>query len=109
MQIDHHGAAVSRLSFAACCRLWDVESGSCVNTLTHHTQPVYSVAFSPNGEYLASGSFDRDLHIWSVKDGSLLKTFHGQGGIFEVCWNKDGDKVAACFSNKTVCVIDLKM
>ena len=45
---------------------------------------VYSVAFSPNGEWLASGSDDHCLHIWNVKDGSLAKTYAGSGGIFEV-------------------------
>ena len=29
----------------------------------------------------------------SVKDGKLIKTFKGEGGIFEVCWNSRGDKV----------------
>lgn len=71
--------------------------------------PVYSVAFSPNGEYLASGSMDRYLHIWSVKEGKIVKTYTGKGGIFEVNWNKDGDKVAACFSNNIVCVMDFRM
>jgi len=45
----------------------------------------------------------------SAQDGSLVRTYRGNGGIFEVCWNKDGDKVAACFSNNTVCVIDVRM
>ncbi len=58
--------------------------------------------------YLASGSFDKMVDIWNVKEGKLVKTYKGLGGIFEVCWNKDGDKIAACFSNKTVSVIDLK-
>ncbi|WVZ17988.1 hypothetical protein V8G54_005310 [Vigna mungo] len=71
--------------------------------------PVYSVAFSPNGEYLASGSMDRFVHIWSVKEGKIVKTYTGKGGIFEVNWNKDGDKVAACFSNNIVCVLDFRM
>ena len=71
------------------------------------SDPVYSVAFSSNGQYLASGSFDRCLHIWSVKDGSLIKTYRGHGGIFEVCWNAEGTKVAACFSNNTVAVLDV--
>lgn len=62
----------------------------------------------PPGEYVASGSFDKCLHIWSVRDGSLVRTYKGRGGIFEVCWNKDGDKVAACFSNNTVVVLDFK-
>jgi len=45
----------------------------------------------------------------SPQDGSLVRTYKGNGGIFEVCWNKDGDKVAACFSNNTVCVVDMRV
>jgi transducin (beta)-like 1 len=54
-------------SFDASIKLWDVTVGQELLSLTKHVDPVYSVAFSPNGEYLASGSFDRCLHIWSVK------------------------------------------
>lgn len=70
---------------------------------------VYSVAFSPNGEYLASGSPDRTINIWSLKEGKIVKTYTGNGGIFEVCWNKEGDKIAACFANNTVCILDFRM
>lgn len=49
------------------------------------------------------------MHIWSVKEGKIVKTYTGKGGIFEVNWSKDGDKVAACFSNNIVCVLDFRM
>ena len=74
-----------------------------------YRDPVYSVAFSPSGEYLASGSLDKSMHIWSLKEGKIVKTYTGNGGIFEVCWNKEGDKIAACFANNTVCVLDFRM
>ncbi|KAK9831105.1 hypothetical protein WJX74_003493 [Apatococcus lobatus] len=93
-------------SFDATIRLWEMDTGTCVNTLIQHTHPVYSVAFSPDGLWLASGSFDKQLHIWSVQGGALVRTFKGAGGIFEVCWNREGTRVAACFSNKTIAVID---
>eukprot|EP01132_Coremiostelium_polycephalum_P005919 gene5919-7368_t len=96
-------------SFDASIKLWDIESGSCLYSLTKHLDPVYTVSFSPNGDYLASGSFDKYLHIWSVKEGMLVKTFKGSAGIFEVCWNNRGDKISACFSNSTVCVIDFRV
>lgn len=96
-------------SFDADIRLWDVERGVCVHTLVKHLDPVYSVAFSPDGEYLASGSFDGCLHIWSVKDGKRIKTYRGSGGIFEVCWNQSGTKVASCFANNSVVVFDFRM
>ncbi|VAH45718.1 unnamed protein product [Triticum turgidum subsp. durum] len=96
-------------SFDSSIKLWEVEQGHLLYSLAGHRQPVYSVAFSPDGEYLASGSLDQSLHIWSVKEGRILKTFRGSGGIFEVCWNKEGSKIAACFSNNTVCVMDFRM
>jgi len=95
-------------SFDSMVKLWDVNSGRCLRTLAGHTDPVYTLDYSPNGHFLASGSFDRCLNIWSAKDGALLKTFRGNGGIFEVAWNPAGDKVSACFSSNTVCVVDLR-
>ncbi|QDZ24539.1 WD40 repeat domain-containing protein [Chloropicon primus] len=93
-------------SFDATIRLWEMDKGTCLYALKRHSDPVYSVAFSPCGAYLATGSFDRNLHIWSAKTGDHLKTFKGEGGIFEVCWNEEGDKVAACFSNSTISIVD---
>jgi len=72
------------------------------------SDPVYSIAFSPGGEFLASGSFDRCLHIWSVKDGSLVRTYRAPDGIFEVCWNRSGDKVAAALACQVGVVVDLR-
>merc|ERR1711936_1468249 len=95
-------------SFDSTVRLWDVERGDCLHTLTRHKEPVYSVAFSPNGKYLASGSFDKCVHIWSTDTGKLVHSYKGTGGIFEVCWNSRGDKVGASASDGTVFVLDLR-
>lgn len=54
-------------SFDSTVRLWDVDRGTCLHTLTKHTEPVYSVAFSPDGKFLASGSFDKCVHIWATQ------------------------------------------
>eukprot|EP01105_Mastigella_eilhardi_P005220 TRINITY_DN16980_c0_g1_i1.p1 TRINITY_DN16980_c0_g1~~TRINITY_DN16980_c0_g1_i1.p1 ORF type:complete len:556 (-),score=157.25 TRINITY_DN16980_c0_g1_i1:47-1714(-) len=96
-------------SFDAVIKLWDVSIGKCTCNLVGHAEPVYSVAFSPDGQFLASGSFDNQLHLWSVKSGELVRTYKGAGGIFEVCWNSTGDKIAACYSNNQVAVIDVRM
>lgn len=95
-------------SFDSTVRLWDVDRGMCIHTLTKHQEPVYSVAFSPDGKYLASGSFDKCVHIWNVQSGCLVHSYRGTGGIFEVCWNHRGDKVGASASDGSVFVLDLR-
>ncbi|KAK0150155.1 F-box-like/WD repeat-containing protein TBL1X [Merluccius polli] len=95
-------------SFDSTVRLWDVERGVCIHTLTKHQEPVYSVAFSPDGKHLASGSFDKSVHIWNTMTGALVHSYRGTGGIFEVCWNSTGDKVGASASDGSVCVLDLR-
>ena len=82
-QVSHESWAYEACHRPCGRRLWDAETGQCIFALTQHTQPVYSVAFSPNGQLLASGSFDKSLHVWSVRDGSLVRTYMGKGGIFE--------------------------
>lgn len=95
-------------SFDSTVRLWELEKGTCLHTLTKHYEPVYSVAFSPDGKLLASGSFDKCVHIWSTQTGQLVHSYEGTGGIFEVCWNSAGNKVGASASDGTVCVLDLR-
>ncbi|KAL2895107.1 WD40 repeat-containing protein HOS15 [Bienertia sinuspersici] len=102
-------AILASASFDSTIKLWDVELGSLLCSLNGHRDPVYAVAFSPDGEYLASGSLDRCVNIWSVKEGKIVKTYTGNGGVFEVCWNREGDKIAACFANNVVCVLDVRM
>uniref|UniRef100_A0A8C9TU42 Transducin beta like 1 X-linked n=1 Tax=Scleropages formosus TaxID=113540 RepID=A0A8C9TU42_SCLFO len=98
----------SGASFDSTVRLWDVERGICIHTLTKHQEPVYSVAFSPDGKFLASGSFDKCVHIWNTVSGALVHSYRGTGGIFEVCWNSTGEKVGASASDGSVCVLDLR-
>lgn len=62
-------SVVHSASFDSTVRLWDVERGICIHTLTKHQEPVYSVAFSPDGRHLASGSFDKCVHIWNTQVG----------------------------------------
>ncbi|CAN8251419.1 unnamed protein product [Cochlearia groenlandica] len=96
-------------SFDSTVKLWDAELGRMLCSFNGHKEPVYSLAFSPNGEYIASGSLDRSIHIWSIKEGKIVKTYTGNGGIFEVCWNKEGNKIAACFADNSVCVLDFRV
>ena len=55
-------------------RLWDINTGQLLQTLQGHTYWVYSVAFSPDGERLASGSGDGTIKLWDVKTGKVLTT-----------------------------------
>jgi len=54
-------------------RVWRVSDGALVRTLTGHTGFVYSVAFSPDGNLLVSGSDDRTIQLWSILDGVPIR------------------------------------
>ncbi|MFD0792204.1 WD40 repeat domain-containing protein [Mucilaginibacter litoreus] len=53
--------------------VYDLNDYSPVKALIGHTMAVFSLQYSPNGQYLISGSRDAQLKIWDVKSYSLIK------------------------------------
>ena len=93
-------------SFDGTVMLWNAEDGSRYRLLARHRDSVYSVAFSPSGDYIASGSLAGQMYIWDIESGRQIKSYRGDGDIFEVAWNKEETRVAGCFSNGVVAVVD---
>lgn len=47
-------------------RLWNLQTGELIRYMSDHTDWVRSVAFSPDGKTLATGGFDRLIHLWQI-------------------------------------------
>src|SRR5207237_166301 len=55
-------------------REWSVAESTPVRTLEGHKDAIYSVALSPDGTILATGSYDQKIKLWNLETGKELKT-----------------------------------
>ncbi len=71
--------------------------------LTGHTSYIYSIAFSPDGHLIASGSADRTVRLFDVESGQHKRTFIGHTGtIVSVVFSPDGKTLASGAYDDTV-------
>ena len=80
---------------------WDQADSSCLKVLLHPSG-VTSVAWSPDGKQIASGSFDKSVRIWEVETGQCQRVLEGHGLIESVAWSPDGKQVALGSFDKSV-------
>ena len=52
-----------------------LQGGRLLKTFSGHADWVYSLAFSPATDRLATGSFDGEVRLWNVVDGKDLVKF----------------------------------
>jgi WD40 repeat protein len=89
-------------------KLWDVATGREVRTLTGHTDWVRSVAFSPDGRLLASGSSDDTIKLWDVASGREVRTLTGHTyGVNSVAFSPDGKLLASGSWDNTIKLWDV--
>ena len=64
--ITPDGQTVASGSDDRMVKLWDIDSGRELQSLTGHDKSIFAIAISPNGQYLASGSNDNTIKIWRL-------------------------------------------
>jgi WD40 repeat protein len=77
-------------------RLWDTRSGKLLGVCKGHTQGVRWLAFSPDGETLASVSDDSTLRFWNVQtQQELLSTRRLADPVRDILFSPDGNWLVA--------------
>ena len=71
-------------------------SGTVLLTYRQHSGFVSAVAWSPDGRYIATGSWDHTVQVWGAKSGILLTTYSGHSEIVDaLAWSPDGKYIAS--------------
>ncbi|TWW59051.1 WD repeat domain-containing protein 83 [Takifugu flavidus] len=69
---------------------------------------IRAVRFNVDGNYLLSCGSDKSLKLWSVKQGTVLKTYTGHGyEVLDADSSYDSSQVCSCSSDKTVILWDV--
>lgn len=75
-------------------KVWETHSWQLVSELTGHTGLVMALAFSPDSQRLASGSYDLKVHVWNMATRQIENTLaEPVGRVNSVAWTPDGRKL----------------
>ena len=90
-------------------KLWNLDDGGLLSTMRGHSEPINSVAFSPDGLTIASGSGDdfggddNSVRVWDVKTGKQLWQLTGHTDkVTGVCFDPTGKTIVSCSLDKTI-------
>jgi len=90
-------------------RIWDAETGVISGEpLKGHTLGGHSVAYSPDGRYIVSGSSDKTIRVWNAETGAVVGTpLEGHSlGVASVAYSPDGRHIISGSNDKTIRIWD---
>ncbi len=77
------------------------------STLEGHSEAVLSVAFSPDGQKLASGSGDTTVRTWDINTECPMHTLEGhKGWVLYVAFSPDGQTLASAGMDHSIYIWD---
>ena len=98
----------NELAVASSIGIWiySVATGDELALLTGHTAEVQNIAFSPDGQILASTANDRTLRLWDTESGQQLAVLSNEGiSPWSIAFSPDGTTIAS--GTRTIQVWDV--
>ncbi|MBN2521934.1 MAG: caspase family protein [Bacteroidales bacterium] len=95
--------------FACSCELY-AQSAYPIETVIQkgHSAYITCVAFSPDGNYVITGSYDNTLKLWNAKNGKEIRTFSMHTGpVRSVCFSPDGSRILTSSVDNKAHVYDI--
>jgi len=78
-------------------------SKQCIVRMTGHQKIVNHVAFSPDGRWFASASFDKSVRLWDGRTGRYVHAFRGHvGDVYQLTWSADSRLLVSASKDSTV-------
>src|SRR5207248_11021001 len=89
-------------------QIWEAATGRLIFTYSGHTDEVYTVAWSPDGQHIASGGKDHMVQVWPVplfesnkqpqKSPPIAYYGHARS-VQAVAWSPDSRDIASAGDN----------
>ncbi|KAK7846318.1 notchless protein like protein [Quercus suber] len=77
--------------------------------MTGHQQLVNHVYFSPDGQWVASASFDKSVKLWNGATGKFVAAFRGHvGPVYQISWSADSRLLLSGSKDSTLKVWDIR-
>ena len=81
----------------------DTMTGATLQMLKGYSDSIFSVAFSPNGKQVVSGSYNGIVQLWDATTGAALQTLKGHSGwVNSVAFSPDSKQVVSGSYDGTV-------
>jgi WD40 repeat protein len=103
LQFNADGKQLLSAGTDGTARLWDAAAGTelrkFASELTEGATPApfYDAALSPNGQLVAAGGADRQIHLFSAVNGQLARTLTGhEDPIYRVLFNPTSTRLISC-------------
>lgn len=91
-------------------RIWDTASGKCIGILEGHLAGISTLAWSPDGKTIASGSDDKSIRLWDVSTGKPyphpLRGHHNY--ISTLCFSPKGNMIVSGSYDEAVFLWDVR-